>query len=395
MNNKKETIITFYTEADFKNPNSLTYVAQQIIDAIKPNIIYCRDHDNDDPGYKKLYRFGSILPKAVTAITMMDKSIGWDMQEKLRDLAIINSHTNWGGNVTEIKIFHYTSTEKVLNYFKDDPNVITVSIVTSVTSPKVLTRLMEENKKTKEPLDLKRLSKYHNATKLSDYIICWSDFVKQEFVNDGYQRDKAFVSYNCVKTDPDYTRKHKLVDPFRLLSVGNFNTNKGIHYAVQAWCELVDEYKINPIESVFYIVGHKYPEIKKMITEKVNSREYGVVDINETKDVSYYYKHCNCFILPSFSEGAARVNYEAMNYEMPVITTRESGSVVEDMKSGLIVESGNVKEMKNAIMYYHNNYSVAKKHGKYGRETLLRHYSHNSFKERLKSIINKIKIKEC
>jgi glycosyltransferase involved in cell wall biosynthesis len=50
-----------------------------------------------------------------------------------------------------------------------------------------------------------------------------------------------------------------------------------------------------------------------------------------------YYQRADVFVFPSIEEGSALVTYEALAYGLPVVTTFNAGSVVEEGEEGFIV----------------------------------------------------------
>ncbi|MGY8954541.1 MAG: glycosyltransferase, partial [Flavobacteriales bacterium] len=52
--------------------------------------------------------------------------------------------------------------------------------------------------------------------------------------------------------------------------------------------------------------------------------------------VQEYYMNADVFVLPSLCEGSATVIYEAMSFGLPIITTNNSGSIIENGNEGFI-----------------------------------------------------------
>lgn len=55
------------------------------------------------------------------------------------------------------------------------------------------------------------------------------------------------------------------------------------------------------------------------------------------------------FILPSLVEGSATVTYEALSHGVPVICTPNTGSIVADGETGLIVEPFSAPAISDAL----------------------------------------------
>ena len=55
---------------------------------------------------------------------------------------------------------------------------------------------------------------------------------------------------------------------------------------------------------------------------------------------------------PSLIEGSAKVIYEAMAAGVVPIATENTGSIIEDRKNGLIVEAGDVEDLRKKCFIY-------------------------------------------
>ena len=78
-------------------------------------------------------------------------------------------------------------------------------------------------------------------------------------------------------------------------------------------------------------------------------------------------KHENIFpnfdilVHPSFVEGSAKSIYEAISYGLPVICTKQSGSVCKNSYNGFIFEAGNSKKLYSALIKLLSDKSLIKK----------------------------------
>ena len=88
------------------------------------------------------------------------------------------------------------------------------------------------------------------------------------------------------------------------------------------------------------------------------------------RDPAPYYKEASIFVLPSLSEGNPRVVMEAMAHGLPVITTTNAQSVVEDGKSGFVVPIRDIAALKEKIAYLYNHRDTAEKMGQEARKVM-------------------------
>ena len=90
----------------------------------------------------------------------------------------------------------------------------------------------------------------------------------------------------------------------------------------------------------------------------------------DTRDPAPYYKEASIFVLPSLSEGNPRVVMEAMAHGLPVITTTNAQSVVEDGKSGFVVPIRDTAALKEKIAFLYHNQAEAERMGREGRRVM-------------------------
>jgi glycosyltransferase involved in cell wall biosynthesis len=89
------------------------------------------------------------------------------------------------------------------------------------------------------------------------------------------------------------------------------------------------------------------------------------------------YKRSNLFLFPSRHEGMPNAVLEAMASGLPVIASRIAGNeeLVLNDKTGLLVETEKVDELRNALHKLLNNASLRQKMGRASRLRVEEHYS--------------------
>ena len=146
-----------------------------------------------------------------------------------------------------------------------------------------------------------------------------------------------------------------LGDEVLLLGVGRLSEQKGFHYLIEAVSFIREEF-----QSVRLILIGEGPERKRLIQLVERLGLQNVVEfkggIPQTQ-LADYYRASDVFILPSIrtkrgeEEAFGLVLAEAMASGLPVIGTRTGGisSLIEDQKTGLMVEEGDPPGVAAAI----------------------------------------------
>ena len=182
--------------------------------------------------------------------------------------------------------------------------------------------------------------------KLADQIVCGSQFVAQTVGACGGPTNKCVViPYPFVVTQAfrqaartwDRNKNHKRL---RLLFVGTLELRKGVQYLAEA----VRRLPPNSVEA--RLVG--LPRFSDAVMGELK-RDFDVLGARPRSEIVEHYRWADVFVLPTLSEGSANVCYEAMAAGLPLITTTNAGSTVEDGKQGLIVPVRDIAALVGAI----------------------------------------------
>jgi L-malate glycosyltransferase len=152
-----------------------------------------------------------------------------------------------------------------------------------------------------------------------------------------------------------------------------------------------------------YIIK-KHPKVKLLIAGDGMEREYLEKLIDKLKIKDYvsllgwikndelpaYYNVSDIAVMPSLEEGFGIPAAEAMACELPVVSTDAGGlvEVVENNKTGLIVQKGNEKELAGAIIKFLDQPALGKKMGKDGRKKAETEFSWDKTAEKFLSLFN-------
>ena len=97
----------------------------------------------------------------------------------------------------------------------------------------------------------------------------------------------------------------------------------------------------------------------------------------ERSDVSALLQGLDCFVLPSLAEGVSNTILEAMATGLPVVATRvgANGELVEEGMTGRLVPAADSDALAHAMVDYFKDPSMAKRHGRAGRQVVERKFS--------------------
>jgi len=219
---------------------------------------------------------------------------------------------------------------------------------------------------------------------------------------------KCHTVYNGV--DPRYFQSNQAESTEsrsgtkNLLFVGRVSPEKGIHVLLQAAARVIEripearlhivgppgsapyEYmtlisndpKVNQL--VAFYKGRLYrdnyfpglQELASQLDEKVIFT--GSLPHSETIK---YYQNADILINPSLTEAFGMSLVEAMASQVPIIATRIGGmtEIIEDARSGLLIESDNPKALADAIIYLLENDSTRAEMGDMGYRKIVEKYT--------------------
>ena len=164
---------------------------------------------------------------------------------------------------------------------------------------------------------------------LADAILCGSEWVKQTVGSANGPTERCQVVPYGINPKAMRGRIRRPVGAkLRVLFVGTVSLGKGIQYLLQAARELKAE------DCVFRAVGHV--AVTDLVVKELRSSVELIGHVPRSA-MARQYDWGDVLVLPSIAEGSAGVCYEALAAGLPVITTKNAGSVVRDGREGYIV----------------------------------------------------------
>lgn len=252
----------------------------------------------------------------------------------------------------------------------------------------------------------RRLSQVDLAIGCSDYI---TEKIRSRFPQFA---ERCHTVFNGVDTEHFVSnnshRDIKSKENQRLLFVGRISPEKGVHVLLDAFQEVVKHYPKAQLEiagpesivSKEFIVGLSdertvtelasfyngsyLAQLKSKISPDLSNQIFFPGAVPQGQLLNHYWG-ADILINPSLSEAFGMSLVEGMATETPVIGARVGGMtcVVEEGKTGLLVEPSNASALAEAIVDLLSNENRRKSMGKAGRQRVLALFSWKKIAESL------------
>ena len=180
-------------------------------------------------------------------------------------------------------------------------------------------------------------------------------------------------------------------DKFNILFIGSVTDRKKPHMIIEAIQRIND--KSYNLSIVGPAPNEKYfKELKNLIDKSDLQNQVSLIGPVDRESVKDYYSTSNLMILPSISEGLARVIFESQVAMCPVLVTDAPGmsDIVIDGQTGYVFESNNLDSLSLKIEYIKNNYEEASLVAKNAKGFILSNYSEDNFKFSFKKLFDTV-----
>ena len=179
------------------------------------------------------------------------------------------------------------------------------------------------------PITIKRaLAEYEAA----DYIRVPSPFVYDSFVENGVPAEKLILApYGTDLTSFRQAKRKRMDDRFVVVCVGSVGWRKGVTDLLESW-------RIARLpNATLVLAGHVMPEAREEVAAAQIEMGDSLDASGAVSDVPQLLADSDLFVLPTVEEGSAISIYEAMAVGLPIITTKNSGTVGRDGKEVRLV----------------------------------------------------------
>lgn len=226
--------------------------------------------------------------------------------------------------------------------------------------------------------------------KKADIVLVNSQFVKDTFVQNGFEEEKIKICLLGVREDfnsikKDYEIKNSTL---KILFTGGFGFRKGAEYILKALSELDKE----GFKYEFTCVGDSTSAVGMI--ESIGPKHVNRIGTIPQDELKKYLAEYDVYLFPSLCEGCASSGMEAMSAGLPVIATKESGLPIEDGYDGIIIKSKNVEAIKSALKTIAADISLRKKLGVSASKKIRENYTWEKYAENVISIYNTLLYQE-
>ncbi|MCI9487244.1 MAG: glycosyltransferase [Lachnospiraceae bacterium] len=204
----------------------------------------------------------------------------------------------------------------------------------------------------------------------ADVNIVLSEYQKRE-MEKKFPDAQLVVLYNAVAGNEENSYNAKAVN---ILFVGRLGQRKGIFDLLDA-VEKADQTLDRKI--VLDICGDgEVEKVRRKIEEKRLWHRVSHLGWCPKKELEEHYRKAMLYILPSYHEGLPMSLLEAMSHGVPCIASRVAAipEVIKEGYNGLLVEPGNIEEIRKAIEQLVEAPRLRKELGKRGYESIQKRF---------------------
>jgi glycosyltransferase involved in cell wall biosynthesis len=192
----------------------------------------------------------------------------------------------------------------------------------------------------------------------ADMVFCPNDEVLASVIAYGVPASRCFkTSYGW---EPERFLGKSVITPkvegLNVIFAGTGDVRKGLPVLLEAWDLANIKGRLILAGVIEPIVREKYSKI----LERLDVKELGYVT-----DLGSAYRSADVFCFLSWEEGGPMVTIEALGCGLPCLVTKMGGAgIVEHLKTGYIVNSGDVKAVADALATFANDQSLVEEMAK-------------------------------
>ena len=174
-------------------------------------------------------------------------------------------------------------------------------------------------------------------------------------------------------------------------TIAELHPNKGLEYLISALKNVCSNNGTTGHQDIIsIIIGDGDLSTKLHMQIKCLGLEDKVFLVGYMSEASQYLKAFNIFVLPSVKEGLPYVILEAGSASLPVVATTVGGipEIIDDMKSGVLIQTKDPSELAHAISYITEHPLLARQYGSVLRESIINKFSIEKMLKSIEEIYN-------
>ena len=196
--------------------------------------------------------------------------------------------------------------------------------------------------------------------------------------------------FNPDRYNENIKKKYQIKGPF-ILFVGRLSEKKGVEYLINAMPTILNEYP----DAKLLIIGEGEREAYlKNLSENLGLLDRSIIFTGAipNKELPQYYATADIFIGPSISEGLGLVFVESIGSSTITMGTNlpAIADVIEDGKTGFIVEQKNSKQIAEKVKYILSNRDNFKDMSKKARKIIVDKFDWNLISKKYTQILERM-----
>lgn len=200
------------------------------------------------------------------------------------------------------------------------------------------------------------LQKEEEEYRLTDYLLCPSDFVVQTFLDKGFPQEKLvrhIYGFDEKVFYPD-SKPRERERGLTMLSVGVCAVRKGQHYALEAWLK-------SPAsrDGTFLIAGDVLPAYAEKLAPMLAHPSVKI--LGHRNDVPELMRKSDILVLSTIEEGFGLVCTEAMGSGCVPLVSEACTDICRHMENALVHPIGEVNTLAQHITMLHEDRALLEK----------------------------------
>lgn len=186
--------------------------------------------------------------------------------------------------------------------------------------------------------------------RLTDRILCPSDFVARTFIDQGFSVD-VIARHQYGYDEKTYFPGNGTKPGRRgltMLFVGGCAPRKGLHYALDAWLQ-----SSACKEGNFLIAGEFIPGYAELLSRQL--ADPSVKMLGHRNDVPDLMRQSDVLVLPTIEEGSALVTSEARGSGCVLLVSEAAGAICKHGENALVHTVGDVNGLAKHISTLHED----------------------------------------
>jgi glycosyltransferase involved in cell wall biosynthesis len=223
----------------------------------------------------------------------------------------------------------------------------------------------------------------------ADAVLVNSDFVKRTFLALGWPAERVHVVYLGV--DDNFLEGGRIAPreipegTLRLLFAGRLEQRKGADVLVEALSSLD-----GTVDWELLVAGPVAEDVQTAHRAFLDDDRVKLLGTLRRSDLKRTMLSVPVFVFPSYAEGSARAVFEALACGCYVITTPNSGTIVEDGVHGALVPPGDPERLAAAVVDADRNRRSIAEIGSRNSEIVASHYRQTDYGDGLVSVYRKL-----